>query len=1093
MYSKINKTYILPEIVMFEKNIKIILLFFLFWGINVHASENVSRLDTVRLQLRYFHKFQFAGYYAAQAKGFYEEEGLYVEPLELDKIESVNSVISKRAEYGVVSSVVIYRRLLGQPVVLLKAIFQHSPYVIITLKKNNIRTPGDLIGKKVMVVAAGRPLELFYVFKNANVPMNKVIFVQHTYNFDDLISGKVDAATGFVTTQPYYIERKGYETYCINPADYGVDFYGDILFTSEEEIKTRPERAEAFIRASLKGWEYAFNHVDEIADLILTIPSKRKNKLTKEMLLYEANTMKDYVLPNIVEIGHIDANRIKRIEQKYKEYYAIEKSINLEKFIFKPSSDSSHKFVVFMAVIGVSFFFIVILLIFFYRKILTHKSLALEKETEEKLITKNHLKKEKLAKKALLFASPDLIFRISHDGKILEANIPDSMQLNFNASEVVGKNIAFALPKEITPPTIEKVFDTQELQIVEYETAINDEKKYFEARITLATENEALIIIRDITEIKNKEEELRRSEEKFYTIFYNNPDPVFITDAETYEILDCNKSFLELGGYTREEVIGKTSTQIVVWQNSDDRATFLEKLYKEKHISAFRHTFVNNAGETMHALVSAQIIKLLNRQVILSSYRDITELIKKDRELYEAKLLFSKVFELAPVVITIISLEDEKIVNINSKGEEFVELTKEEIIGKTLAELGLWEKKKQRELFFDELLKEKSIKGIETILYKKKGDAIPCSVSAELIEYNNQQFVITCLTDLTKIKENEYELKNKLEEIKKLEQKLKKENIILQEEINASYNIGEIITKSPAVKKELQKIQQVSPTKTTVLILGETGTGKELFARTIHRLSDRADKALVKVNCAALPPNLIESELFGHEKGAFTGAIKQHTGRFELAHKGTIFLDEIGELPLDIQAKLLRVLQEGEFERVGSSVTISVDVRVIAASNRNLQRMIEDGTFREDLFYRLNVFPVYTIPLRERREDIEPLANNFINQISARIGKKITSIDKTSFEQLLHYSFPGNIRELQNIIERAIIESESSVLAINLPKKREKPFFGQQSISEKEDILQALKKSNWKIEGKNGAARILGIPPSTLRDKMKKYNLKKPS
>ncbi len=1074
-------------------NIYIIFLIILFSGINVCALENDGALDTLRLQLRYFHKFQFAGYYAAQAKGFYEEEGLYVIPLEFNKMETVLTITGQEADYAIASDAVVYKRLTGQPLVVLMALFQRSPYVLITLKKNNIRTPRDLIGKKVMVATAKPPMILYYMFKKVDVPVDKIIFVQHTFDYDDLITGKVDAASGYVTTQPYYIQSKGYEPYCINPSDYSIDFYEDFLFTSEEEAEKHPERAEAFLRASVKGWKYAFEHVDEIADLILSMPSKRNYKLTKEMLLYEAEAMKDYVLPDIVEIGHIDPDRIRRMERKFKEYYNIKENIDLNKFIFKPSSEDSSRLIILVIAIGISFLFAVALLIVFYRKTIKYKTLALERETEEKLITKNHLKKEQLAKKALLFASPDLIFRVSHDGKILEANIPDSMQLDFNASEIVGKNIVFALPKDIIPPTIDKVFETRKLQVVEYETEINGEKKYFEARITPATETEVLIIIRDITEIKNKEEEIQKSEEKFYTIFYSSPDPVFIIDLETHEILDCNKSFLEFSGFTRDEVIGKRPMQLGVWQNSNERALFLEKLHKEKRISAVRHTFINSKGEIVHVLVSAQIIRLANRLVVLGSYRDITDLINKERELKEARLLLSKVFELAPVVITIISLDDGKILDINSKGEEFIELPKEEIVGKTLAELGLWEKKKQRERFYDELLKKRSIKDFETTLYRKNGDAIPCSVSAELIEFNNRQYVITCLTDLTKIKENEYELKSKLEEIKELEQKLKKENIILQEEINASYNIGEIITKSPAVKRELQKIQQVAPTKTTVLILGETGTGKELFARTIHRLSDRADKALVKVNCAALPPNLIESELFGHEKGAFTGAIKQHVGRFELAHKGTIFLDEIGELPLDIQAKLLRVLQEGEFERVGSSVTISVDVRVIAASNRNLQRMIEEGTFREDLFYRLNVFPVYTIPLRERREDIEPLVNNFVKQISARIGKKFTSVDKASFEQLLHYSFPGNIRELQNIIERAIIESEEPVLVINVPKRREKKFSGQQSVSEKEEILHALIKSNWKVEGKNGAARMLGIPPSTLRDKIKKYNLKKPS
>ena len=285
----------------------------------------------------------------------------------------------------------------------------------------------------------------------------------------------------------------------------------------------------------------------------------------------------------------------------------------------------------------------------------------------------------------------------------------------------------------------------------------------------------------------------------------------------------------------------------------------------------------------------------------------------------------------------------------------------------------------------------------------------------------------------------------------------------------------------------------MSQTNSTVLILGENGTGKELVARNLHRLSSRAEQPFIKVNCAAFSANLIESELFGHEKGAFTGANERRTGRFALADKGTLFLDEVAELPLEAQSKLLRVLQEQEFERVGGSQTLKVDIRVLAATNRNLWQMVEQGSFRMDLYYRLNVFPIRVPALRERKEDIPLLAANIITQLNKRLGKQLKGLSKATLTKLANYDWPGNIRELQNILEREAILSKQAVLQLSAPLSNEQS--NEQVVSldavQKQHICEVLKRCNGQISGENGAATLLGLPESTLRSKMKKLAIKR--
>jgi formate hydrogenlyase transcriptional activator len=354
-------------------------------------------------------------------------------------------------------------------------------------------------------------------------------------------------------------------------------------------------------------------------------------------------------------------------------------------------------------------------------------------------------------------------------------------------------------------------------------------------------------------------------------------------------------------------------------------------------------------------------------------------------------------------------------------------------------------------------------------------------------------------------------------EISELRDRLAKENLYLEEEVR-SENFGEIVGDSPVLRRVLKEVETVAPTGSTVLIHGETGTGKELIARALHDLSPRRERTFVKLNCAAIPTGLLESELFGHEKGAFTGAIMQKVGRFELAHQGTLFLDEVGDIPLELQPKLLRALQEQEFERLGSTRTLRVDVRLVAATNRDLAQMVADGRFRNDLYYRLNVFPVVLPALRERREDIPMLARHFTQRFARRMGRKIETIPTSLMQALVQYSWPGNIREMQNVIERAVILSTGLALHINLAelnaKMQKSEVVDQKSNgedvpissdgrspnaggtladAERAHILSVLRETRWVVGGPKGAAARLGIKRTTLQWKMKQLGISRPA
>lgn len=394
------------------------------------------------------------------------------------------------------------------------------------------------------------------------------------------------------------------------------------------------------------------------------------------------------------------------------------------------------------------------------------------------------------------------------------------------------------------------------------------------------------------------------------------------------------------------------------------------------------------------------------------------------------------------------------------------------------------------------------------VFWRKGGSAFPVEYTSTPIRENGHPVgAVVVFRDISDRKETEQKLRLALEELERLKQKLELENAYLQEEIREEYNYQEIVGRSAALRKTIQNIELVAPTDATVLITGESGTGKELIARAIHQSSDRCNRPLIRVNCAAVPRELFESEFFGHVKGAFTGAVRDRAGRFELADGGTLFLDEVGEIPLELQGKLLRVLQEGQFERVGSDRTLSVDVRIIAATNRDLAAEAGAGRFREDLYFRLNVFPIASVPLRQRPEDIPLLASHFLANACRRFGREGLRLSQADVQRLQSYDWPGNVRELENLLERAVIISRNNQLRLELPDVETAPAGhvalrtespgelmteSEKRQRDREMIIQALKASGGKVFGPDGAAELLGIKPTTLASRIKRWGIKKP-
>jgi len=513
---------------------------------------------------------------------------------------------------------------------------------------------------------------------------------------------------------------------------------------------------------------------------------------------------------------------------------------------------------------------------------------------------------------------------------------------------------------------------------------------------------------------------------------------------------------------------------------------------------------------------------------------DRYELLARIKSLLRIKSLHDEVEEAREFVESVIHTVREplivldqnlKVVTVSRSFYDFFKVEPEETLGQLIYDLGnkQWNIPRLRELLEETLVENWIFNDFEVEHYFETIGPKIMHLNARKIfrEANHNHLILLAIEDVTEREYYKRDLEKIVEtrtaelfratkeaekrkqaaetalsEIKILKEQLELERAYLKEEIKLEHNHQNIIGKSDALKYVLYKVEQIAQSDTTVLALGETGTGKELVARAIHDFSKRKNRALVKVNCAALPSNLIESELFGHEKGAFTGSSSQRLGRFEVADGATLFLDEIGELPLALQSKLLRVIQEGEFERLGSSRTIKVNTRIIAATNRNLEEEVRQGRFRDDLWYRLNVFPITMPPLRDRIDDIPLLVEYYIKKIAKRMGKDTGIISKSVMNTLQNYHWPGNVRELENVLERAVINSSGPKL--HLVDDLNRPFaYLSKSLKtleavERDYIVRMLEQTHWKVSGKNSAAMILGLNRSTLRARMRRLDIRRP-
>jgi PAS domain S-box-containing protein len=620
----------------------------------------------------------------------------------------------------------------------------------------------------------------------------------------------------------------------------------------------------------------------------------------------------------------------------------------------------------------------------------------------------------------------------------------------------------------------------------------------------------------------------KRDFELYNFTLENLPEAVFWIDSSS-KILQVNKMACQMTGYSKEELLSMSILDVNPTPLIQDFKAYWARLKKERKL-IFESLHRNKAGFTYEVEISGNYVEFEEQEISCSIVRDLR---KKKYEEHLLRTISEQTsgltgqdyfYELAKYITTTLNVRYSIVTECSNEEKTRV---------RTLCYVDRMDVKENIEYdlkgtpcdiimkgndFFQATEVQKFYpreKDIESYIGVPIYSPATGDILGHIAAFNPQPMSVeqnqTAILKIfaaragaeiermaahRKLEKANQELQLRLKEIERLKNQLQAENKYLQEEIKLNHNFEEIISVSKNFQKILQQIEQVAETDATVLILGESGTGKELIARAIHNISHRRKKALVKVNCATLPANLIESELFGHERGAFTGAMERKVGRFELADGGTIFLDEVGELPVELQAKLLRVLQEGEFERLGNPKTIKVDVRVIAATNRNLEQAIEKKEFREDLYYRLNVFPIYCIPLRQRKDDIPLLVKHFCQKHEAKIGKKITNIPAKVMDALVAYDWPGNIRELENIIERALILSRNSTLEYGdwLPTPKTTSAVHKAlklDEVEKEHIVDVLRSTNWKVSGERGAAKILGLNATTLEARMKKLGIKR--
>jgi PAS domain S-box-containing protein len=584
--------------------------------------------------------------------------------------------------------------------------------------------------------------------------------------------------------------------------------------------------------------------------------------------------------------------------------------------------------------------------------------------------------------------------------------------------------------------------------------------------------------------------------------------PVMATSiAEDGVYLDVNDAMLLRLGYDRDDMVGHRPEEFATPASArrvrDELRPALRRTGKLENKPV---SFVTRSGEEVDCLVNA-IVEYDREGEFLRTVAMYTEIADQAR----ANLKYRTLYRSTPAMLHTVD-NNGLVVTVTDHWLQKLGYKREEVIGRPITDFfSAADRKQYADGRLKELIKKGAFNNLKRQMVTKDRQVMDLVMSAIPNRHDNSDFghMLVASKDVTERNRAERELRRTLAENARLREELERERDYLREEVNVAMNFGRIVGTSSALRRMLKRVEAVAETPASVLVQGESGVGKELVAHAIHLRSSRAAGPLVKVNCASIPKELFESEFFGHVKGAFTGAHRDRIGRFQLADSGTLFLDEVSEIPLELQGKLLRVLQESEFERVGDDVTRSVDVRVIAATNHDLEQLMVDGDFREDLFYRLSVFPVDVPPLRDRGDDVVQLAQHFLEQTCKDFGREILTLTRAQTANLRDYDWPGNVRELKNVIERAVILSQGKVLRLDLSM----PGFGVESgpqvhaearndevLTDKEmkdfqrsNLIQALEQTNWRVSGPGGAAELLGVRPTTLADRVRAYKIKRPS
>lgn len=719
--------------------------------------------------------------------------------------------------------------------------------------------------------------------------------------------------------------------------------------------------------------------------------------------------------------------------------------------------------------------------------------------TEQKM-TEQARRRSEERNRAILRAIPDLMFLQTRDGVYIDYHAQPHSDFLIPPEGLLGKNMRDVLPPALASD-LSRCFERAEEddpQILEYCLPVNGVEHWFEARIVRSGEN-ILSVIRDVTARKTAESALKQNEAQLAGIIGSAMDGI-ITINEQQEIVLFNAAAEKIFDCWAEEAIGQSIDRFIPERFRHAHREYV-RMFGQQDITSRSMGMgdlygLRASGKEFPLEASISQLELDGGKFYTVILRDITDRKHAEEAMRQSEARFRNMADTAPVMIWVAGT-DMLCTYFNRPWLEFTGQILEHELGNGWVEnvhpddyeacFETHNSALNRREPFKMEYRLRRADGIYRWVFNSGTPRF--SSEGEFVG-----FIGSCM-DISDRKDAEEELRRAHAELSQLKNQLEAENIYLQEELQFDQTFGEIVGQSDPIKYVLSKITQVSSTDATVLISGETGTGKELVARAIHAAGARKDRPLIRVNCAALSASLIESELFGHEKGAFTGAATRNLGRFELADRGTIFLDEIGELPLELQVKLLRVLQEGELERVGGSKTIKVDVRIIAATNRNLKLEVDKGNFREDLWYRVNVFPITVPPLRQRKEDIALMVDHFVSKFAKRLGKTITSVSPRSMHRLQAHSWPGNVRELANVIERAVIHTQGSVLhlADSLEQAREEsPATLSLEEMEREYIIRTLETTGWRIEGPSGAAKVLGLNASTLRARMTKFGIHRP-